>query len=279
MQCRLGLAVALMAIAVACTATPPTVPDVPAATRTPAPTTPPSCKTSDGREVVDTMQQYARAWDDAVAVAGSTPRIGLAQPIAELQRIRREVQQQQWPVCARRAQQLLVEAMSAYIDGMVGFMGQRSGYEVDLARGGDILYQYRSEVASMTGGPTPIPRPTENATAVAVTLTAITAPVSTAIANVPPPLVLPTLNPTLAAALGTPITARPVGPSLRVKGTGANGLIVRRTPGGDRIASVNEGALVGDLMDRQEVAGREWHKIRATDGTEGWAASEFLVAP
>jgi hypothetical protein len=62
-----------------------------------------------------------------------------------------------------------------------------------------------------------------------------------------------------------------------VRGTGADGLVIRRSPGGERLASVKEGERVVALSERQQAAGREWRRVRAADGTEGWAASEFLV--
>ena len=71
--------------------------------------------------------------------------------------------------------------------------------------------------------------------------------------------------------------AAPAGPMLTVRGTGSSGLVVRRTPGGDRVASANEGEQVVDLGERQQVARREWRRVRAPDGVEGWAAAEFLI--
>lgn len=44
------------------------------------------------------------------------------------------------------------------------------------------------------------------------------------------------------------------------------------------MAVAQEGQTVNDLGDRQQAAGREWQRIRTSNGAEGWAASEFLVA-
>jgi len=40
---------------------------------------------------------------------------------------------------------------------------------------------------------------------------------------------------------------------------------------------VNDGEYVLDLGEKQESAGREWRKVRATSGIEGWTESEYLV--
>lgn len=150
---------------------------------------------------------------------------------------------------------------------------------------------FLSELALMTGAPTPVPQPTPNRTAIAATSTAGIVAVRTAVsvsadvarATIQAKYPTPTMNPTLAAALAKPAPRSgatvPSGPALRVLGTGGSGLMVRRTPGAERVASANEGELVADLGERQTVAGREWRRVRAPDGVEGWAAGEFLTAP
>src|SRR5687768_13114070 len=75
----------------------------------PTPTPTPPCTMPDGRRAIDVIQQYAREWDDGLTLAGSTPRMQLAGPISQLQRVRRDVQSQQWPVCAEGVQQALVQ--------------------------------------------------------------------------------------------------------------------------------------------------------------------------
>jgi hypothetical protein len=63
-----------------------------------------------------------------------------------------------------------------------------------------------------------------------------------------------------------------------VRGTGADGLVVRREPGGERIGLVPEGQTVTDLGEEQLAEGRRWRKVRAPDGTTGWAAADFLAS-
>jgi len=62
-----------------------------------------------------------------------------------------------------------------------------------------------------------------------------------------------------------------------VSGTQAPGRALRRSPRGAWIGLVNDGEYVLDLGEKQESAGREWRKVRATSGIEGWTESEYLV--
>ena len=253
-------------------------------TAPPTPTAVPACTTADGRRVADVMQQHAREWDDALALAQTSPRVALAGPVGQLQRVRREVEAQQWPACAVRTQSALAGAMTAYIDGFVDFMGDRSGYEAKFDRGAALLNDFRSEAAVMAGQPTPVPVPTVNRTAIAATSTAEIAAVRAQVreearafgTSIAATYAVPTRPPALATALAAP-SPTPRRATLVVRGTGGSGLIVRRTPGGDRVASANEGQEVADLGDRQQNGGREWRRVRAPDGVEGWAIAEFLA--
>ena len=47
----------------------------PVRTAVPSATLIPECSTPDGRRVVALLQQYTREWDDALALASSTPRV------------------------------------------------------------------------------------------------------------------------------------------------------------------------------------------------------------
>ena len=120
----------------------------------------PGCIMNDSKRAVDLMGKYAQEWDDAVTLATNSSRISLAGPVGQLQRIRRDVQGQAWPECARRAQSALVEAMDYTIDGFTGFMGDRSTYQHDMDEADGAYQKYSRELAVMTGGPTPVPIPT-----------------------------------------------------------------------------------------------------------------------
>jgi hypothetical protein len=131
-----------------------------------------TCMTSDGKPIVGVLRAHTQEWDDTVTLASSTPRMTLAGPVGQLQRIRREVQSQQWPDCGRRAQFALVSTMDAQIDVFTSFMAQRSSAQSDGGRVERLNWEYAREYALLSGGPTPIPLPTVNRTAVAGTVTA-----------------------------------------------------------------------------------------------------------
>ena len=101
---------------------------------------------ADGRWVVDVLSHYAREWDDTIKLADRVPRIQLATPVGQLQRIRREVQAQTWPACGQQSQRLLVEAMDAHIQGFLSFMGNQPGYEAEISRAEVLLEQLHREL-------------------------------------------------------------------------------------------------------------------------------------
>jgi len=138
------------------------------------------CTTSDGKRVVDVLQQYTQEWDDTTTLASNSPRMSLAGPVSQLQRIRRELQGQKWPECARRAQSTFVLAMDAEIEVFTDFMGQRSSGAVNWGPVERRFWDYSREFASLSGGATPRPLPTVDRAAAAGTVTAAT----TAIANI-----------------------------------------------------------------------------------------------
>ncbi|HCG30762.1 MAG TPA: hypothetical protein DEU95_13860 [Chloroflexi bacterium] len=91
----------------------------------PTPTSVVTCSTKDGRKVRQLIESVARRWDDALELAQSTPRIQLAAQISNLQQIRRDLEDQDWPDCAASARRALVTAMNAAIDGLIAFMADK----------------------------------------------------------------------------------------------------------------------------------------------------------
>ena len=73
---------------------------------------------SDGRKVYDVLQNYAREWEETLGRATGTPGLGLPGQFAQLQRIYRDVQAQDWPACGRAAQGALVAAMDAAVQAV-----------------------------------------------------------------------------------------------------------------------------------------------------------------
>jgi len=63
-----------------------------------------------------------------------------------------------------------------------------------------------------------------------------------------------------------------------VRGTGDEGLVLRREPAGERVGVIPEGRPVLDLGEERVVDGRSWRRVLAADGAEGWVAGQFLAA-
>lgn len=80
------------------------------------------CSTSDGRKVYELFNQVSQEWDDALELAGSTSRMNLPPRIAELQSLRRNIQIQEWPKCAKPGQEHLISGMNSIIDGFILFL-------------------------------------------------------------------------------------------------------------------------------------------------------------
>lgn len=70
------------------------------------------------------------------------------------------------------------------------------------------------------------------------------------------------------------------GAQFRVVNTGADGLFLRAEPNTDKqpIKTLPEGAIVTIIGDDSVGPDRVWKHVRDQDGTEGWAASDFLQA-
>jgi len=80
------------------------------------------CSTSDDKKVYELFNQVSQEWDDALELAGSTSRINLPPRIAELQSLRRNIQTQEWPKCAKPGQEHLISGMNSMIDGFILFL-------------------------------------------------------------------------------------------------------------------------------------------------------------
>lgn len=78
----------------------------------------------DKEAVATNLEEVAERWDDAVDVAQSSSRIALTGPVGDLQEIRRETRQQDWPECAIEAQAELVDWMDDTIKAFIAFLGQ-----------------------------------------------------------------------------------------------------------------------------------------------------------
>jgi hypothetical protein len=97
----------------------------------------------------------------------------------------------------------------------------------------------------------------------------------------PQPSVTPAISPTASIATqgGTGGTGGTTGGAqLRVTGTGAEGLFLRpdHNSNGDPIKTLPEGTVVTVIGDDFSGPDRVWKHIRDPEGTEGWAAADWL---
>lgn len=71
---------------------------------------------------IERMDKSKAQWADAMTIATSTPRIGLAGPVSNLQKIRQEVQAIDVPDCLANSKQHLVKGMNHGVEAMLAFM-------------------------------------------------------------------------------------------------------------------------------------------------------------
>lgn len=124
------------------TATPP------AATNTPDP-----CAPENIEAEVQKIHAYMREFDDASTLAASRPRQELAASIADLQRIRRNAEDQVTPSCLATLKTHQVSHMNSVINTLVAFMGGADQASVDqgIALARNQHDQYTLELARLLG--------------------------------------------------------------------------------------------------------------------------------
>lgn len=123
----------LVIVLTACAPTiPPTTPatepgveatatDVAAATLESTATSDP-CSMPQLEKEVNEVHSHMREFDDASALAGSIPREQLSSSIADLQRIRREAQDEEIPACLTKLKEIEVQHMNSVIETLLAFM-------------------------------------------------------------------------------------------------------------------------------------------------------------
>ena len=99
------------------------------------------------------VHRHMREFDDASALAGSIPREQLSSSIADLQRIRRESQDEEIPACLTKLRELQVQHMNAVIETLLAFIRGTDQQTIDqgisLAR--QLSDQYLLEYARLAG--------------------------------------------------------------------------------------------------------------------------------
>jgi len=149
------LAAALMLAACAApTPAPPTA--VPTAPPTPVPpptATPDPCAPENLQEAIIPVDRLMREFDDASLLAQNTPQELLLTPISDLQRIRREAEDQEIALCLLDLKSYQVAHMNSVIDVLIGFL---KGADADLINQGSaqarqLHDQYTLELARLLG--------------------------------------------------------------------------------------------------------------------------------
>jgi hypothetical protein len=104
-------------------------------------------------EVTDLIEE----WDDAESVAGSTSRIALSPAVSELQRVRREVDNLEFPDCAEYAQYHLVTYMDTVIEAYLLFMADAPDSSVSdkFEEANSQLDQFSQDFHDIKSTPTP----------------------------------------------------------------------------------------------------------------------------
>lgn len=108
-----------------------------------------------------TEHSLLAAWDDALQVANATSRISLGPQIAALQKIRRDIDAEPWPVCAAHFKQTTLNAMDTTIHGYLTFMTDTYGvHTATEAQTEKAAWDtWSRELASLDPTPAPVPAP------------------------------------------------------------------------------------------------------------------------
>jgi hypothetical protein len=123
------------------------------ATLPPATNTPDPCAAENIEAEVQKVHKYMREFDDASTLAASLPQEELADAIANLQRIRREAEDQPTPSCLTDLKTYQISHMNSVINTLVGFMGGADQATVDqgIAIARDQHDKYTLELARLLG--------------------------------------------------------------------------------------------------------------------------------
>ena len=134
------------------TPVPPTQTQVETVTQT-ITSTPDPCSAGQIQAEVQKVHKHMREFDDASILASSTPRDQLSSSIADLQRIRREAEDQTIPACLTNLKTYQVQHMNTVISTLISFMGGADQKSLDqgisIAR--QQHDQYTLELARLLG--------------------------------------------------------------------------------------------------------------------------------
>jgi hypothetical protein len=145
----------------------PAVEISPAITSSPDP-----CSTKEIEAEVQKVHSHMREFDDASLLASNLPRDQLKDSISDLQKIRREAEDEEIPGCLANLKKYEVDHMNTVINTLVAFMGgtSKETLEQGISLARDQHDQYTIELARLLGltvvpaTPPALNLPTETAT-------------------------------------------------------------------------------------------------------------------
>jgi hypothetical protein len=115
--------------------------------------TPDACSPDQIEAAVQKVHRHMREFDDASTLASNLPLQDLSDPIANLQRIRREAEDEEIPPCLTNLKKYQIDHMNTVIGTLVAFLGgadkQTLEQNITLAR--QQHDQYTLELARLLG--------------------------------------------------------------------------------------------------------------------------------
>jgi len=150
-----GCGGALPTVPVAISQEPSATPVVTVSTKTPSAPSPTSdpCATKEIEPVVQKVHSHMREFDDASQLATFSPRDQLKDSIADLQRIRRQAEDEEIPGCLANLKKYEVDHMNTVINTLVAFMGGTSSQTLEqgISQARSQHDQYLLEYARLLG--------------------------------------------------------------------------------------------------------------------------------
>lgn len=115
--------------------------------------TPDPCSPGQIEAEVQKVQKHMREFDDASTLASSTPRDQLSGSISDLQRIRREAEDELAPACLTNLKTYQVQHMNSVIETLLAFMRgvDQKSLEPGIALAKQQHDQYLLELARVLG--------------------------------------------------------------------------------------------------------------------------------
>ena len=159
---RFILILGLIILLAACGGSPAVIPTGAATKQVMSPTivstltpssTPDPCSPEQIEAQVQKIHRHMREFDDESILASNLPLQELSGPIAELQRIRREAEDEQIPPCLTNLKKYQIAHMNTVIGTLVAFLGgaDMKTLEKNIAIARDQHDQYTLELARLLG--------------------------------------------------------------------------------------------------------------------------------